>query len=104
MVDVVCVEGESVVIDERFEEGRFARVPDLVHELVTRQVEVIVVSNTRTAERVQRVTRTLPIVVCASGDLVTAGLVASLAKPGGNVTGLQLLQPELAGKQLEFLP
>jgi putative ABC transport system substrate-binding protein len=62
-----------------------------------------VVSNTRTAERVQQVTRTLPIVVCAIGDLVAAGLVASLAKPGGNVTGLQMLQPDLAGKRLEFL-
>jgi putative ABC transport system substrate-binding protein len=97
------VEGQNLVIEERFAEGRFARVPDLVHELVTRQVEVMVVSNTRTAERVHQVTRTLPIVVCASGDLVAAGLVASLAKPGGNVTGLQILQPDLAGKRLEFL-
>jgi putative ABC transport system substrate-binding protein len=101
--DLGWVEGQNLVIEERFAEGRLARVPDLVHELVTRRVEVIVVSNTRTAERVQHVTKTLPIVVCASGDLVAAGLVASLAKPGGNVTGLQLLQPDLAGKRLEFL-
>jgi putative ABC transport system substrate-binding protein len=74
-----------------------------VHELVTHQVEVIVVSYTATAARVQHVTKTLPIVVRASGDLVTAGLVARLAKPGGNVTGLQILQPDLAGKRLEFL-
>jgi putative ABC transport system substrate-binding protein len=97
------VEGQNLVIEERFAEGRLARVPDLVHELVTRQVEVIVVSNTRTAERVQHATKTLPIVVCGGGDLVAAGLVASLAKPGGNVTGLQSLQPDLAGKRLEFL-
>jgi putative ABC transport system substrate-binding protein len=74
-----------------------------VDELVARQVEVMVVSNMVTAERVQQVTRTLPIVVAAGGDLVTLGLVASLAKPGGNVTGLQVLQPDLAGKRLEFL-
>jgi putative ABC transport system substrate-binding protein len=67
------------------------------------QVEVVVVSNTGTAARVQHVTRTLPVVVCAGGDLMAAGLVASLAHPGGNVTGLQLLQPDLAGKRLEFL-
>jgi len=97
------VESQNLEIEERFAEGRSARVPDLVHELVTRQVEVMVVSNTSTAERVHAVTRTLPIVVCAGGDLVAAGLVASLAKPGGNVTGLQLLQPDLAGKRLEFL-
>jgi putative ABC transport system substrate-binding protein len=54
-------------------------------------------------ERVHHVTRTLPIVVAAGGDLVTAGLVASLAKPGGNVTGLQVLQPDIAGKRLECL-
>jgi putative tryptophan/tyrosine transport system substrate-binding protein len=101
--DLGWVEGQNLVIEERFAEWRLERVPDLVHELVTRQVEVMVVSNTRTAERVHQVTRTLPIVVCASGDLVAAGLVASLAKPGGNVTGLQLLQPDLAGKRLEFL-
>jgi ABC-type uncharacterized transport system substrate-binding protein len=101
--DLGWVEGQNLVIEERFADGHLARVPDLVHELVTRQVEVMVVSNTRTAERVHQVTRTLPIVVCASGDLVTAGLVASLAKPGGNVTGLQILQPDIAGKRLEFL-
>jgi len=101
--DLGWVEGQNLVIEERFAEWRLERVPDLVHELVTRQVEVMVVSNTRTAERVHQVTRTLPIVVCASGDLVTAGLVASLAKPGENVTGSQLLQPDLAGKRLEFL-
>jgi putative tryptophan/tyrosine transport system substrate-binding protein len=101
--DLGWVEGQNLVIEERFAEGRLARVPDLVHELVTRQVEVMVVSNTRTAERVHQVTRTLPIVVCASGDLVTAALVASLAKAGGNVTELQHLQPDLAGKRLEFL-
>jgi putative ABC transport system substrate-binding protein len=101
--DLGWVEGQNLVIEERFAEWRLARVPDLVNELVTRQVEVIVASNTRTAERVQQVTRTLPIVVCAIGDLVAAGLVASLAKPGGNVTGLQMLQPDLAGKRLEFL-
>jgi putative ABC transport system substrate-binding protein len=101
--DLGWVEGQNLVIEERFAEWRLERVPDLVHELVTRQVEVMVVSNTRTAERVHQLTRTLPIVVCSSGDLVAAGLVASLAKPGGNVTGLQLLQPDLAGKRLEFL-
>jgi putative tryptophan/tyrosine transport system substrate-binding protein len=70
------VEGQNLVIEERSADGRLARVPDLVHELVTRQVEVVVVSSMATVERVQHITRTLPIVVCAGGDLVTAGLVS----------------------------
>jgi putative ABC transport system substrate-binding protein len=101
--DLGWVEGQNLVIEERFAEGREGRVSDIAHEFVTRQVEVVVVPNVRTAERIQQVTRTLPIVVAAGGDLVTAGLVASLAQPGGNVTGLQVLQVDLAGKRLEFL-
>jgi ABC-type uncharacterized transport system substrate-binding protein len=101
--DLGWVEGQNLVIEDRFAEGREARVSDIAHEFVTGQVEVVVVPNAGTAERVQRVTRTVPIVVLASGDLVTAGLVASLARPGGNVTGLQILQPDLVGKRLEFL-
>jgi putative tryptophan/tyrosine transport system substrate-binding protein len=101
--DLCWVEGQHLVIEERFAEGREARVSDIAHEFVTGQVEVVVVPNTRTAQRIQQVTRTVPIVVWSGGDLVTAGLVASLAKPGGNVTGLQIFQPDLAGKRLEFL-
>jgi putative ABC transport system substrate-binding protein len=97
------VEGQNLVIEERFAEGQIARVSDIAHEFVARQVEVVVVPNARTATRVQQVTRTVPIVVAAGGDLVVAGLVASLPKPGGNVTGLQLFQPELAAKRLELL-
>jgi ABC-type uncharacterized transport system substrate-binding protein len=97
------VEGQNLVIEERFAEGQIARVSDITNEFVTRQVEVVVVPNARTATRVQQVTRTVPIVVAAAGDLVVAGLVASLAKPGGNVTGLQIFQPDTAAKRVELL-
>jgi putative tryptophan/tyrosine transport system substrate-binding protein len=97
------VEGQNLVFEERFAEGQLARVVDLAHEFVTRQVEVIVAPNARTAARVQQVTRTVPIVVAAGGDLVVAGLVASLAKPGGNVTGVQIFQPDTAAKRVELI-
>jgi putative ABC transport system substrate-binding protein len=97
------VEGQNLVIEERFAEGQMARVTDFAHEFVARRVEVIVVPNARTAARVQQVTRTLPIVVAGGGDLVTVGLAASLAKPGGNVTGVQIFQPETVAKRVELL-
>jgi putative tryptophan/tyrosine transport system substrate-binding protein len=97
------VEDQNLIIEERFAEGQMARAVDIAHEFVARQVELVVVPNARTAARVQQVTRTLPIVVAGGGDLVVAGLVASLANPGGNVTGVQVFQPDTAAKRVELL-
>src|SRR5919109_999519 len=89
------VEGKNIVIEWRFAAGRLDRLPGLVAELVQLKVTVMVVPNARTAASVRQVTSTVPVVVAAGGDLIAAGLIASLAKPGGNVTGLQILQSDL---------
>ena len=98
------VEGQNIEIEWRFAEGRFERFPDLVAELVRLKVDVIVTVTNSGAQAAKQATSTIPIVVAAGGDLVAAGLAASLARPGGNITGLTLTAgPEIAGKQLELL-
>jgi putative ABC transport system substrate-binding protein len=98
------VEGRNVQIEYRSADGRPARLPDLAAELVALKVDVIVTGGGALAARAaQRASSTLPIVVVSVGDPVTSGLVTSLARPGGNVTGLSLLFPELVGKCLEQL-
>jgi putative ABC transport system substrate-binding protein len=97
------VEGQNVAIEFRYAEGKLERLPDLAAELVRLKVDVIVATNTPTALAAKQATRTIPIVVSVSGDPVESGLVASLARPGGNVTGLSLMVPELAGKRLQLL-
>ena len=101
--DVGYVEGRNLVIEYRDAEGKPERLPALAAELVSLKVDVIVVGSTIAALAAKQATRTLPIVVAAAGDPVTSGLIASLARPGGNVTGLSLLAPELIGKRLELL-
>ena len=101
--DLGYVEGRNVVIEYRNHEGKVDRLPALAAELVALKVDVIVASNTGAALAAKRVTRTLPIVFAAAADPVTSGLVASIARPGGNVTGLSALAPELVGKGLELL-
>ena len=101
--DLGYVEGRNLVIESRYAEGKFERLPALAAELVARKVDVIVVSSTPAALAAKQATRTLPIVFAASGDPVASGLVTSLARPGGNVTGLAVLTPELVGKCLELL-
>jgi putative ABC transport system substrate-binding protein len=96
------VEGQNVVIAARFSDG-VQRLPDLAAELVRINVEVIVTQGTPAAQAARRATATIPIVMATSGDPVAVGLVASLARPGGNVTGNSLLGPDLAGKRLELL-
>jgi putative ABC transport system substrate-binding protein len=98
------VEGQHFVIEYRSAEGRAERLPDLATELVRLGVDVIVTRGTSAALGARHVTETIPIVMASSGDPVFAGLVASLARPGGNVTGLRLgVSPELAGKRLRLL-
>ena len=97
------VDGRSVVTDYRSAEGKLERLPALAAELVALKVDVIVASDTPAAQAAKQATTTTPIVFAATGDPVTNGLVRSLARPGGNVTGLSLIAPELVGKRLEQL-
>ncbi len=101
--DLGYVEGRNVVIEYRDAEGKIERLPALAAELVALKVDVIVAPNTPAALAAKQATRTLPIVFAGVADPVTSGLVESLARPGGNVTGLSILAPELVGKCLELL-
>jgi putative ABC transport system substrate-binding protein len=102
--DLGYVEGRNVVIEYRDAEGKFERFPALAAELVALKVDVIVTSGgTPAALAAKQATRTLPIVFAAHADPVGSGLITSLARPGGNVTGLSNLAPELVGKCLEQL-
>ena len=102
--DLGWVEGQNIVIEWRFAGGRAERLPDLAAELVRLRVDLIVVPSTPTALAAKNATKTIPLVTVGGGDPVELGLVASLARPGGNITGLSSnLGPEIAGKQLEVL-
>ena len=96
-------EGQNIVLHYRWAEGRIEAMPSLAAELVRLKVDVIVTSGTQAGLAAKRATTTIPIVLAAAGDAVGAGLVPSLARPGGNVTGLSTLLQELEGKRLEVL-
>ena len=97
------VEGQNVVIEYRDAAGREDRLPALAGELVRLRVDVIVTQSNVAALAAKHATQTIPIVMAIAGDPVKAGLVGSLARPGGNVTGLTLMQTELSGKRLALL-
>ena len=97
------VEGKNIVIEYRSAEGKAEHVPDLAAELVRLKVDIIVSSGPTSTHRAKKATSTIPIVMAFDDDPVGSGLVASLARPGGNITGLSTLSPELSGKQLELL-
>ena len=97
------VEGRDVLLESRFAEGKIDRLPDLAASLVRLKVDVIVTGGIPAVRAAKQATSTIPIVVWGAGDLVAAGLVSSLARPGGNVTGFHDLSPELSAKQLELL-
>jgi putative tryptophan/tyrosine transport system substrate-binding protein len=101
--DLGYVEGRNVVIEFRSAEGKLDRFPALAAELVTLRVDVIVAANTGAALAAKQATKTIPIVFAGPADPITSGLVNSLARPGGNVTGLSSSGPELVGKGLELL-
>jgi putative tryptophan/tyrosine transport system substrate-binding protein len=97
------VEGQNLVLEYRGAAGQYERLPALAAELVRLPVDVLLAVITPAALAAKQVTTTIPIVVAGIGDPVGSGLVASLARPGGNVTGVASLAAELVGKQLEFL-
>jgi len=96
------VEGHNIVIEHRFAEGKADRLPDLAAELVRLKVDVIVARSSPVVQAAKNATSTIPIVM-GSADPVGSGFVASLARPGGNITGTSSIMPELAGKRLELL-
>lgn len=97
------VDGKTIAIEYRYTEGKSERVPELAAELVRLKVDLIVTETGMAAVRTKTVTQTIPIVMEASGDAVGQGLVASLAHPGGNVTGLTTLSPATSAKRLQLL-
>jgi putative ABC transport system substrate-binding protein len=97
------VEGRNVTFEWRWAEGKPERLPTLASELVKLPVDVIIVGATSSARAARHATGTIPIVMITNPDPVGAGLVQSLARPGGNVTGMSLMTPELSAKQLELL-
>ena len=97
------VEGRNLTMEYRFAAGRVERLPDLATELVGRQVDVIVASQDQATHVAKTITSTIPIVMVATSDPVGTGLIASLARPQGSITGLTLLSAELSAKRLELL-
>jgi putative ABC transport system substrate-binding protein len=101
--DLGYVEGQNIVIEYRWAEGKYERFPALISEMLARKVEVIVTAGTPASLAVKKATNSIPLVMVAVGDPVGSGLVASLARPGGNLTGLVSIAPDLEGKRLELL-
>src|SRR5499426_1746898 len=97
------VEGHNLAIERRWADGRAERYHELAAELVALKPDVIVAAFTPSVSAAKRATSTIPIVMAIAGDPVGTGLVASLARPGGNITGLSALNPDLGTKRLEIL-
>jgi len=97
------VEGKNIFIEWRFGEGRVDRVPALAADLMRLKVDVIVTAGPEITRAAKKATSTIPIVMALDTDPVANGFIASLARPGGNITGLSTLAPEITGKQLELL-
>jgi len=101
--EVGYIEGQNITIEYRYAEGKLDRLPALAAELVALKVDVIVTGGPQATRPAKKATATIPIVMAFDSDPVGNGFVASLARPGGNVTGLSALSPEISGKQLELL-
>ena len=97
------VDGKNIVLERRYGETRAERISELARELVGLKVDVIVTSTDLAIAAVKRETQTIPIVMANSSDPVSTGFVASLAHPGGNITGFSSISPDLSGKRLELL-
>ena len=97
------VEGQNISIEYRWAEGKLDRLPNLAAELVSHKVDIIVTHEEAAIRALKQVTKTIPIVVGVTGDLVVTGHAASLARPGGNITGFVDTSPDLSGKRMELL-
>ena len=97
------VEGQNFVLVDRYAEGQQERLPELAVELVRLEVDIIVATTSGSAKAAKNATRTIPIVMAGGGDPVGVGLVASLARPGGNVTGPSMMNAEIVGKRMQLL-
>jgi putative ABC transport system substrate-binding protein len=100
--DLGYVEGQNIVFEHRYVDGKVERLSDLAADLVRMKVDVIVARSTPVVQAVKKTTTTIPVVISVP-DSVGSGFVASLARPGGNITGTSSIMPELAGKRLELL-
>ena len=101
--DLGYIEGKNILIEYRYAEGKLDRFPSLVAELVQLEVDVLVTGDFQAIRAVKQATKTIPIVMVTTQDPVATGFVDSLARPGGNITGLTRLTRELSGKRLELL-
>ena len=101
--DLGYVEGQNILIEYRWADGKYDRFPALIAELIALKVDVIVTAGTPATLAVKKATTSVPLVMVAVGDPVGTGIVASLNRPGGNITGLTSISPELEGKRLELL-
>jgi len=101
--DLGYIEGKNVVVEFRSAEGKLDRISGLVAELVQLKVDLFVVTSLTAIRAAKQATKTIPIVMLSNADPVASGLVDSLARPGGNITGLTTLQRDLSGKRLELL-
>ncbi len=101
--DLGWVDGKSIVIERRYADGKNDRLPELVADLVRLKVDLIVTSVSNDSLAAKNATKEIPIVMAAAGDPVAIGIVESLSRPGGNITGLSQMTPDLAGKRLELL-
>src|SRR5215510_2925382 len=97
------VEGKNLIIESRWADGNYDRLPDLALDLVGLKVDVILTSGTPGTRAARSATATIPIIMVTSGDPVALGLVASLARPGGNITGASNFSPELSAKRIELI-
>jgi putative ABC transport system substrate-binding protein len=96
-------EGKNITLEYRYAEGKLNRLPELAADLVRSKVDLIVVGGTRVAVAAHQATKTIPIVVGGAGDLVAAGLVRNFRHPGGNVTGVSRLSPDVIGTRVQLL-
>lgn len=101
--DLGYVEGQNILIEYRWAEGNYQRFPELIAELIASKVDVIVTAGTPATQAYQKARTSIPLVMVAVGDPVGTGIVASLNRPGGNITGLTSISPDLESKRIELL-
>jgi putative ABC transport system substrate-binding protein len=101
--DLGYVEGQNIMLEYRWAAGKVDRLPALADELVQLKVDIIAVRTTPVVQAAKKATTTIPILILSAADPVGMGFVTSLARPGGNITGMSSMMPELAGKRLELL-